>query len=152
MPHCPAFLIQNHPAKAFSPYATSTGWQHTDALLALSKVAEPTGRITLEAHPEKKGWLRLHLPYALVPAYLEKVRNIIRPKRPQKLPHVFSEEEVRHLLKAPENLKHRCLLILNLLRSGTALLLTCSRKELICGISRSFWGMRAAKQPRSIRT
>ncbi|MBK6949088.1 MAG: tyrosine-type recombinase/integrase, partial [Haliscomenobacter sp.] len=34
------------------------------------------------------------------------------PKRPHKLPHVFSEEEVRRLLKAPENLKHRCLLIL----------------------------------------
>ncbi|MBK8656922.1 MAG: tyrosine-type recombinase/integrase [Haliscomenobacter sp.] len=116
-------------------------------------VTEPRGKITLEIHPQKQGWLRLHLPYALVPSYLEavknihgrrwdaenkvwelpytrltlrfveqylkevvgqeeKVRNIIRPKRPHKLPHVFSEEELRRLLKAPENLKHRCLLIL----------------------------------------
>jgi len=42
----------------------------------------------------------------------EKVRDIIRPKRAQKLPHVMTEGEVERLLHATDNLKHRCLLML----------------------------------------
>ncbi len=50
--------------------------------------------------------------YAEVIQQEEKVRNIIRPKRPEKLPHVLSEAEVTRLLQATTNLKHRCLLML----------------------------------------
>lgn len=42
----------------------------------------------------------------------EKVRDIIRPKRAQKLPHVMTEQEVERLLLATDNLKHRCILML----------------------------------------
>lgn len=42
----------------------------------------------------------------------EKVRGLFQPKPPQKLPQVFTEEEVTSLLRAVENLKHRCMLIL----------------------------------------
>lgn len=41
-----------------------------------------------------------------------KVRNLIRPKKARKLPHVLTEEEVSRLLQATENLKHRCILML----------------------------------------
>jgi integrase/recombinase XerD len=42
----------------------------------------------------------------------EKVENIIRPKNPQKLPHVFTTKEVEKLLNAPSNVKHKCILAL----------------------------------------
>lgn len=42
----------------------------------------------------------------------DKVRNIIRPKRAQKLPHVLTENEVKLLLGTTENLKHQCILML----------------------------------------
>ncbi len=50
--------------------------------------------------------------YAEVVGQEEKVRNIIRPKRPQKLPHVLGESEVSALFRAAENIKHRCMLML----------------------------------------
>lgn len=50
--------------------------------------------------------------YAEVLDQSEKVQNIIRPKRAQKLPHVLTESEVERLLKATENLKHKCILML----------------------------------------
>jgi integrase/recombinase XerD len=40
------------------------------------------------------------------------VSNLIRPKRSEKLPHVLTENEVVRLLKATNNLKHRCILML----------------------------------------
>ncbi|MEZ4988626.1 MAG: tyrosine-type recombinase/integrase [Saprospiraceae bacterium] len=40
------------------------------------------------------------------------VRNMIRPKRSQKLPHVLTENEIVRLLKAAQNIKHRCILML----------------------------------------
>lgn len=36
--------------------------------------------------------------------------QIERPRRPQRLPHVLSAEEITRILKAPRNLKHRCML------------------------------------------
>jgi site-specific recombinase XerD len=50
--------------------------------------------------------------YAEVIGQEEKVRNIIRPKRSQKLPHVLTEGEIVRLLQAVTNLKHRCILML----------------------------------------
>jgi site-specific recombinase XerD len=50
--------------------------------------------------------------YAEVVGQEEKVRDILRPKKAQKLPHVLTEEEVSRLLRATENLKHRCILML----------------------------------------
>jgi site-specific recombinase XerD len=41
----------------------------------------------------------------------EKVENLYRPKKANKLPNVLSEQEVTRLLKAPDNLKHRCMLM-----------------------------------------
>jgi site-specific recombinase XerD len=40
------------------------------------------------------------------------VRNMIRPKRSKKLPHVLTENEIVRLLKAAQNIKHRCILML----------------------------------------
>jgi site-specific recombinase XerD len=42
----------------------------------------------------------------------EKVRGLFQPKPPKKLPQVFLEEEVTSLLRAVDNLKHRCILML----------------------------------------
>ena len=42
----------------------------------------------------------------------QKVENIIRPKNPQKLPHVFTQSEVTSLLNALTNIKHKCILAL----------------------------------------
>jgi len=42
----------------------------------------------------------------------QKVQNLLRPKKPQKLPHVLTEEEVARLLRSVDNLKHRCILML----------------------------------------
>jgi site-specific recombinase XerD len=50
--------------------------------------------------------------YTSVVEQEEKVQNLFQPKRAQKLPQVFSEEEVTALLKAVDNLKHRCILML----------------------------------------
>ncbi len=50
--------------------------------------------------------------YAEVVKQEEKVMNLIRPKRAEKLPHVLSESEVTRLLQVTTNLKHRCLLML----------------------------------------
>lgn len=41
-----------------------------------------------------------------------RVKFIERPRRERKLPNVLSEEEVAALLKAVDNLKHRCILML----------------------------------------
>lgn len=41
-----------------------------------------------------------------------RVKFIERPRKEKKLPVVLSEEEVQALLKAPTNLKHRCMLML----------------------------------------
>lgn len=50
--------------------------------------------------------------YADVVGQEEKVRYIIRPKKPKKLPHVFTEVEITRLLQCVDNLKHKCLLIM----------------------------------------
>jgi integrase/recombinase XerD len=42
----------------------------------------------------------------------EKVQGLYRPRKVEKLPNVLSEQEVTRLLKAPDNLKHRCMLML----------------------------------------
>jgi len=42
----------------------------------------------------------------------DKVGRIKRPKKKRKLPNVYSEEEIQLLLKAPTNLKHKCMLML----------------------------------------
>ncbi|MBI5917524.1 MAG: tyrosine-type recombinase/integrase [Bacteroidetes bacterium] len=42
----------------------------------------------------------------------EKVMDLLRPKKQQKLPHVLTEEEVVRLLKAVGNPKHKCILML----------------------------------------
>lgn len=50
--------------------------------------------------------------YIRVLNQVEKVQEIERPKKQKKLPNVLSEEEVQRLLKASDNLKHKCMLIL----------------------------------------
>lgn len=42
----------------------------------------------------------------------QKVQNLLRPKKGMKLPKVLTESEVSRLLQAPDNLKHRCILML----------------------------------------
>ncbi len=42
----------------------------------------------------------------------EKVENLFRPKKVNKLPNVLSEHEIIRLLKASDNLKHKCMLML----------------------------------------
>lgn len=44
--------------------------------LPLSFVKEPEALIRVERHPGKPEWLRLYLPYELVPAWLSTVKNI----------------------------------------------------------------------------
>jgi site-specific recombinase XerD len=41
-----------------------------------------------------------------------KLANLFRPKKPQSLPNVFSKEEVKRLITATDNLKHKTLLML----------------------------------------
>jgi integrase/recombinase XerD len=50
--------------------------------------------------------------YGSVVEQADKVENLFQPKSPQKLPKVFLTEEVEALLRAVDNLKHRCLLML----------------------------------------
>ena len=50
--------------------------------------------------------------YAEVIQQEHKVQGLFLPKRPEKLPHVLTEEEVTRLLKAVDNLKHRCILMM----------------------------------------
>lgn len=50
--------------------------------------------------------------YGTVIAQEEKVVNLFRPKKSQKLPKVLTEQEVTYLLRAVDNLKHRCILML----------------------------------------
>jgi site-specific recombinase XerD len=50
--------------------------------------------------------------YADVVGQEDKVMNLLRPKRPQKLPQVLGEQEVVRLFQATTNLKHQCLLML----------------------------------------
>ena len=50
--------------------------------------------------------------YASVVQQEHKVQGLFLPKRPEKLPHVLTEEEVTRLLKAVDNLKHRCILMM----------------------------------------
>lgn len=50
--------------------------------------------------------------YASVVQQEHKVQGLFLPKRPEKLPHVLTEEEVARLLKAVDNLKHRCILMM----------------------------------------
>lgn len=55
------------------------------------------------------------------------VSELERPRRSQRLPHVLSKAEVQKILKAPVNLKHRCMLALVYgcgLRRGELLQLT----------------------------
>ena len=42
---------------------------------------------------------------------IEKVQSIKRPKLPKKLPVVFSEQEVEHLLNQVRNIKHKAILM-----------------------------------------
>jgi integrase/recombinase XerD len=42
----------------------------------------------------------------------DKVKGLFQPKPPQKLPQVLLQEEVSALLRAVDNLKHRCILML----------------------------------------
>lgn len=50
--------------------------------------------------------------YGSVMEQEEKIRNLFQPKPAKKLPQVFTEEEVTALLRAVDNLKHRCMLML----------------------------------------
>lgn len=50
--------------------------------------------------------------YGSVVGQEEKIQGLFQPKPPQKLPQVFTEEEVTTLLRAVDNLKHRCMLML----------------------------------------
>ncbi len=75
MPYAPIHSASEYPARSHPPSPVK-GWPLTGAGPGIGIVAEPRGKITLEIHPQKKDWLRLHLPYALVPSYLEAVKNI----------------------------------------------------------------------------
>ncbi len=48
--------------------------------------------------------------YAEVAKQPEKVEGLVQAKKPQKIPQVLTEGEVSRLLKAVDNLKHRCIL------------------------------------------
>lgn len=50
--------------------------------------------------------------YEAVLGQREKVRDLIRPKTPLKLPHVLTESEVERLFRASGNPKHKCILML----------------------------------------
>ena len=50
--------------------------------------------------------------YCEVLKQFDKVEGLVQARKPQKLPQVLTEEEVTSLLKAVENLKHRCILML----------------------------------------
>jgi len=48
--------------------------------------------------------------YCEVANQAEKVEGLVQAKKPQKIPQVLTEGEVARLLKAVDNLKHRCIL------------------------------------------
>jgi len=50
--------------------------------------------------------------YGTVIRQEDKVQDLFRPKKAQKLPKVLSEQEITYLLRAVDNLKHRCILML----------------------------------------
>lgn len=50
--------------------------------------------------------------YSTVIPQEDKVQDLFRPKKAQKLPSVLTEQEVTYLLRAVDNLKHRCILML----------------------------------------
>ncbi|HOY21364.1 MAG TPA: tyrosine-type recombinase/integrase [Haliscomenobacter sp.] len=50
--------------------------------------------------------------YSAVITQEDKVHNLFRPKKSQKLPKVLTEQEVTYLIRAVDNLKHRCILML----------------------------------------
>jgi integrase/recombinase XerD len=50
--------------------------------------------------------------YTTVVEQEEKVTGLFQPKKPHKLPQVFTQEEVTRLLRSVDNLKHRCILML----------------------------------------
>ena len=50
--------------------------------------------------------------YAEVVHQEDKVQNLLRPKRPQKLPQFFLEDEIKRLLDACDNIKHKLCLTL----------------------------------------
>lgn len=54
----------------------------------------------------------IKLFYVEVLGQAEKVKGLIRPKRPRKLPQVLTESEVERLLQVTKNLKHRCILMI----------------------------------------
>lgn len=75
MTYAPFLSAFEYPARVLSSFPVK-GLPSTGAGPGIGMVAEPRGKITLEIHLQKRGWLRLHLPYALVPSYLEAVKNI----------------------------------------------------------------------------
>ncbi|MDX1941864.1 MAG: tyrosine-type recombinase/integrase [Saprospiraceae bacterium] len=50
--------------------------------------------------------------YSAVIPQEDKVQDLFRPKKSEKLPQVLTEQEVIYLLRAVDNLKHRCILML----------------------------------------
>lgn len=50
--------------------------------------------------------------YAEVVEQPEKVENLLRPKKPQKLPQYFTKDEIEALLNACQNQKHKCIIML----------------------------------------
>lgn len=54
----------------------------------------------------------IKLFYNEVAEQAAKVENLYRPRKVEKLPNILTEEEVIRILKAPNNLKHRCMLML----------------------------------------
>ncbi|MCW5922920.1 MAG: site-specific integrase [Saprospiraceae bacterium] len=52
----------------------------------------------------------LKMFYCEVANQAEKVEGLVQAKKPQKIPQVLTEGEVARLLKAVDNLKHRCIL------------------------------------------
>ncbi len=50
--------------------------------------------------------------YSEVVEQSEKVEGLVQAKRPQRIPQVLTENEVARLLRAVDNLKHRCVLMM----------------------------------------
>jgi integrase/recombinase XerD len=70
-------------------------------------------RIQIDNHVFKRSLLSaVKFFYVNVVNQEEKVENLFRPKNPQKLPQVLTEQEVVRLLKSVDNIKHRTILTL----------------------------------------